>query len=148
MRSPSPSCAHCRFRLKRSADGAACVGQRQTKGSTIAARRQWQRQFCGRHRPTPPPSGRNAAPVSIGSSRGATSLARTVAAKSADPVAPGAPQPSWDHLLSAWLAAHRSYPEQARRDGDTGEVIPAPHDRAKRPRDQGASGQRAPVPAN
>lgn len=33
-----------------------------------------------------------------------------------------APQADWDQLVSAWLAAHRSYPEEARRRGDTGAV--------------------------
>lgn len=42
--------------------------------------------------------------------------------KAAEPVAPAGPQPGWERLLASWLATHRSYPEDARRRGDTGDV--------------------------
>jgi len=42
--------------------------------------------------------------------------------KAAEPVAPAAPQPGWERLLASWLATHRSYPEDARRRGDIGDV--------------------------
>jgi len=45
-----------------------------------------------------------------------------VAADTAKPAAASAPQADWDQLVSAWLAAHRTYPEAARRRGDTGAV--------------------------
>jgi len=44
------------------------------------------------------------------------------AAEAARPAAASAPPADWDQLISAWIAAHRSYPELARRRGDTGAV--------------------------
>ena len=40
----------------------------------------------------------------------------------AKPAEPATPQPGWEQLLASWLAAHRTYPEAARRRGDTGDV--------------------------
>jgi protein TonB len=39
-----------------------------------------------------------------------------------EPALPAAPQAGWEWLLSSWLVAHRTYPEFARRRGDTGDV--------------------------
>lgn len=36
---------------------------------------------------------------------------------------PSAPPADWLRAIAAWLAAHRSYPEQARRDGEQGTVV-------------------------
>jgi protein TonB len=44
------------------------------------------------------------------------------AAQSAGPAVAAAPRADWDQLVSAWLAAHRSYPDAARRRGETGAV--------------------------
>jgi TonB family protein len=50
----------------------------------------------------------------------------TQAASSAGPTAP-APQaviaPSWQSALGAWLEAHKSYPEEARRRGEQGHAV-------------------------
>ncbi len=43
---------------------------------------------------------------------------------SAAPAATGsAPQADWLRAIAAWLAAHRTYPEQARREGEQGTVV-------------------------
>jgi protein TonB len=44
-----------------------------------------------------------------------------VAAAPAGPPA-AAPAPGWNALLAAWLAAHRRYPEEARRRSEEGDV--------------------------
>jgi protein TonB len=70
-------------------------------------------------RPVPRPQERRATPSTSASQQAS---AAPIAAPPAEPAAPAAPQADWDHLVSAWLAAHRSYPEPARRRGETGEV--------------------------
>jgi protein TonB len=69
-------------------------------------------------------------PVPQRQERGATPAASVAAAPAqaapgpdgVTPVAAVGARADWDRLVSAWIAAHQSYPEPARRRGDTGEV--------------------------
>jgi protein TonB len=52
----------------------------------------------------------------------AASVPAPSATATARPAVAAAPPADWDQLVSAWLAAHRHYPEPARRRGETGAV--------------------------
>ncbi|MFO1027621.1 MAG: energy transducer TonB [Acetobacteraceae bacterium] len=82
--------------------------------------------------PPPPPSRRIAAPRPKPAPAQTAPTATSPTTTDAPPAAPAAsappgPPPSiavdWQGRLSAWLLAHRSYPEAARRRGEQGTVV-------------------------